>query len=215
MTATVNSIPFTVNGKTVYTRLPPRLVTYTRTCSDAQTAFPICSGHSIDWGNCPRCDTIPLSINLANVTAGNFHAQRVATYRNHLGNVIGQLTIDEDYSTISSNKSSFIGTLSETYSGPEDIVNMSGHTQYFHQVGPGHISGSYTTTFTTSTGEILTRDVAADYTYIGSGVLPADESSVVTITSMTWDPITHSLTFMGTGTMQFGAVPFPPSPSGD
>jgi hypothetical protein len=160
----------------------------------------------IDWGGCAEHQPYGNALNLMQVSGGNLHIQRDATYYNSSGIVIGQLTILGTLIKTSDTTSSLIATRSGTYTGPTDIVSVSGFTHSLHQQCTGLIIGSYNTSFITSSGEVLTRDVIAEYTYSGLGMLPGDEEAVVTLDSINWDSTTQTLTQAGTGFVQLVAT---------
>jgi hypothetical protein len=55
----------------------------------------------------------------------------------------------------------------------------------------------------------LTRDLTANYTYSGSGVLPGDEEAAVTVDTIIWNSDTFTLTGMGTGVVRIQILQIP------
>lgn len=207
MDGSINNTTFTMDGSTVYSGSnPPSQCADTWTFSNQPPDFHpylmLCGKH------CQSHHAISPAVNLVAVSGGDFQAQYTMIYRDPLGNVIGQLSIDGNFTETSDSTSTFVVTCSGTYTGPTDIVNLSGITKSLHQVSGGHITESYHTDFTTSTGEILTRDATVDYTYGGPGMLPGDEVQLITVESIGWDPEMQILTMTGTGVyLMVTAVP--------
>jgi len=202
ITGTINDLPCDMNGATVFAgSTPPTLYTNTWTYSDALIAPVLdCLDWAVppdDWG---EPDTNSTSI--LQLSGGSIHIHREAKYLDSHGKEIGQISLDGDLTRTSDSTSTFIANRSGTYTGPTNIVKVSGFTLSLHQQAEGHIVGNYTTSFTTSIGEVLTRYVTVDYTYSGSVVLPRDAEEIVTINARNWDPTTQTLTYIGTGMFQ-------------
>jgi hypothetical protein len=122
ITGSINDTQFTMYGATVFSgSTPPSHYKSTLKFSNLPSGFPTPLSFCCWW---TKFVSLPESnaVNLTQVSGGNYHVHRQATYRDPLGKVIGQLTVEGDFNKTSTNTSTFTATINGNYTGPTNIV---------------------------------------------------------------------------------------------